>query len=541
MQFSPKPKIGACAEEPIQVLPSAVGALDEALDQFEIIRDFHSIASSDQWLKAADEWGEAGLSLFLEDDVPYAVNNDGTLSQKVAQLLFAACANVPRGEIHILEVGAGLGLHARYLLDEFAALCRAAGRDDYARLRFTVTDGSAKSVQAWAASRLFADHASQVRLAVCDVNDLTHATTPGGDRVALPRFQAIIFNYILDVLPAGHYRKGPSGWEELRIRTLKGRAGTAPPAAEATFFPASLPEKYLAHALAPEGRAVVVNGGALACLEQALTRLDESGFLIINDYGVIEDPKETPHGGPDRFGPTLSWGLNFPLIERHLGAQGAAVVRPTHEENASVYARLIMVRPDDAITAAFDAAFSEAAPSRAERAQEVARLHMRAGATPLALRAFRDAIDARPRDWRLMGEVAEVLIGIGNFSAALQLGQAALQINPWFSSSLWNLVGDALFHMNRFEEAEAHYLKAIEISPRDPRGHFNLAFIHAEARAFAAALAALAVALAADRRGAMHAQILAKQQQILERQTADWQRQQVEQMHYIHALSSAIG
>jgi len=254
------------------------------------------------------------------------------------------------------EVGAGLGLHARYLLDEFQAPCGDAGTDYYQRLRFTVTDGSINAVRAWAQAGLFSGHEAKVQLAVCDANDLSHATTLRGETLLLPPFRAILFNYMLDVLPAGQFRRTPGGWEELRIRQLRRKdAGAASCSVEARFFPVAAPSRFLAHARAAESRVVVVNESALACLEQALARLAAPGFILIND-----DDKREDRPGPDRFGRTLAWGLNFALLEQHFSAQGATLCRPANEENAPIYARLLMREPHDNIAATFDAAFSAA-------------------------------------------------------------------------------------------------------------------------------------------------------------------------------------
>jgi tetratricopeptide (TPR) repeat protein len=520
-------------------------ALTAALDQRRVVQDFRPIADSLSWHAAAQQWRDAGLDLFLEDQVPFTVNNDGTLSRQVATLLFEAClADDPGGPIEVLEVGAGIGLHARYLLDAFVGLSRAAGRDFHERLRFTVTDGALASVQRWAAAGLFEEHAARVRLAVCDAADLRQATGLDGRRIALPRFRAILFNYMLDVLPAGLYRQGLLGWEELHLRVLD--RGAATPAAEvgeveARFLPVEGTPPFLRHAAADaDGRPVLVNGGALDCLDQALTRLDPSGFILVNDYGVAEGQADAPRGGPDRFGPTLAWGLNFPLIERHLTAGGARVSRPDAEANAAIYSRLITARSLPATEAAFRSAFDETAQQRAAAPLEAARRHLHAGAMGLALRAYRDAIAARPHDWRLMGEAAEALIGDGRLHEALRLSEAALRINPWFSPSLWNPAGDALFHLGRFEEAEARYREAIRISPRDMRGHFNLAFTRAEAGDVEAALAALAAALAADRQGALRERILAKQQEVLALQSAAWLRLQAAHQRQLHAVACPI-
>src|SRR5215218_1115572 len=69
-----------------------------------------------EWRLSALHWSRAGLAAFLRNEVPFVVNNSGRLSEDAAALLYQACLTSarPEGRILVVEVGAGLGLFARY-------------------------------------------------------------------------------------------------------------------------------------------------------------------------------------------------------------------------------------------------------------------------------------------------------------------------------------------------------------------------------------------------------------------------------------------
>src|SRR5689334_16866622 len=70
-----------------------------------------------EWQLGQLAWQEQGLNPFLEEFVPYHVNNSGRTSQRAAAVLFEnLCeSEPPAGPIWVLEIGAGSGLFARLL------------------------------------------------------------------------------------------------------------------------------------------------------------------------------------------------------------------------------------------------------------------------------------------------------------------------------------------------------------------------------------------------------------------------------------------
>ena len=91
----------------------------------------------------------------------------------------------------------------------------------------------------------------------------------------------------------------------------------------------------------------------------------------------------------------------------------------------------------------------------------------------------------------------------------------AVEVNPWYSSWLWNVLGDCLFCLERYDAAHEAYLQAQRIHPRDARTSLNLSYTLYQFGSLPEALNAVAVALAEDVAGQYRETLLQKLQQIL--------------------------
>ena len=92
---------------------------------------------------------ERGNKAFISDasPVPFVINNDGTLSRNAAEVFYASLAEAEKAgpledEIFVLELGIGVGLFARYFLDNFRDLCLKNKKDYYDRLCYIAADRS---------------------------------------------------------------------------------------------------------------------------------------------------------------------------------------------------------------------------------------------------------------------------------------------------------------------------------------------------------------------------------------------------------------
>lgn len=515
-----------------------------------VLQDFRTLDACLEAELSNVHWQTAGVSLFAENDVPYAINNTSQLSDRASEVLFRNCQEFePAGRIHLLELGAGTGLFARYLLDAFRQRCEQAGRDYYQRLSFHVTDGSSTTVQQWQERAVFAEHAEHVVLAVCDALQPDSCTPPGAASRPLPAPRAVFCNYILDSLAYTVVRRGPGGPEELQVRTritedearlqrytrLKADAlrelARSPDAAQRARLAPLVPCFEYETSFRPVERAlhgldaaltigagqdrVLLNQGALLALDRLVARLEDHGFVMVNDYGPVEADQFAVQAVPQRFGRTIALGLNFPLLQHHLAAGGCQVARPEDDDRRSIHTRLVSRNRLPRTVEAFNTQFG---PGEAEFEQltEAARRHLEAGRQDEAMDCYKRAMARHPRDWRLLGEVAEFLIrSLGNFDAGLATARAAVAINPWYSAWLWNVVGDALYATNAFEEAHEAYLQGQRIDPRDVRTHLNLAYTFAGFGEHRAALDALACGLAHDTTGLFRERLLQKQQEVL--------------------------
>jgi tetratricopeptide (TPR) repeat protein len=296
---------------------------------------------------------------------------------------------------------------------------------------------------------------------------------------------------------------------------------------ETAFFPVGdRPPPYLDEALAAgEGlERVVLNHGAIACLEECLGQLRTGGFVLLNDYGPADQEQlASSHASVQRFGGSTALGINFPFLEKHFDQAGLQLVRPSDEQGAAIHARLLCREGLPRTRQVFEFRCSSSAGAYLREPAEQAFKHAAAGRYNDALEAYRLALSRCPRDWSLLGQAAQFVgLQLRDLSAGLELVQAAIALNPWYSAWLWNILGDILFYQERHDDAHEAYLQAQRIDPDDVLTNFNLSFSFFQRGELAHSLAAIARGLARDVDGSFRSRLLDKQQQVLAAVSARW-------------------
>ena len=514
------------------------------------LQELRPVAESLEWELSQLYWADDGVLPFADNDVPFLINNTGRLSESAAALLFAHCEEEDDGKrITVVELGAGTGLFARFFLDAFRTICEQERRDFYDRLRYVVTDGSRRSMEQWEERAIFAPHHGHVVPGSCDALDLASFRDASGVAYDLWPARAVVCNYLLDVLPCAIVRRGAAGSEELHVRTrliddasLAGQYTRLTPEEirelarstaaadrarliplvtlfeyETAFRPASpSPVTDLALALSPQAERVVANHGAIRCLESCARHLDPRGFILINDYGATAPDMAAEHAVVQRFGGTLAIGLNFPVVERYFAERGIRVLTAPGDDGRSIHTRLLTRADLPRTAAAFRHRFSADADRFFQEPLDRARAHAAAGRQSEALDEYKVGLTRSPRDWQTVGEVAEFVgLRLRDHTAGVELARAAIELNPWYSPWLWNVLGDCLFCLERADAAHDAYLQGFRIGPRDARTSLNLAYTWALRGDFDAALASVASGLAHDASGVYRDRLLDKQQQIL--------------------------
>jgi tetratricopeptide (TPR) repeat protein len=542
--------VGSSERSPLDALSKVASEPDHEIEGFRPLSD------SLEWRLADAYWARAGMTPFVRNDVPYLVNNTGRLSENAAALVFAALhesrATLPE-RLTILELGAGTGLHARYFLDAFLDRCRKEGSDLYDRLTYVVTDRFEGTVTGWMREGVFAGHQDQVALRVCNASAPRELSLPGGESAPpLPAPIVVFCNYVLDVLPATVARRSATGLEQLCVRTHvgggvatlrsagissldEGRAlaasGLVPDLARLlpllshldletafkSWTPTTPAELTLAATMTgPGSERVIISSGALACLDELLKLVAQSGFVLVNDYGPVRSDEVAAHVGVQRFGGSVALGLNFALIERVLLDRGLEVLAPEGDEQRRVHTRMIGVHLGDRARHVLHTRFALVTDRQLDGPQEQARQHLAAGRKSDALAAYRSMIERNPTDWQMLGEAAEYVgLQMGDHATGLELARAALERNPWYSAWLWNILGDCLFYKERLDDAHDAFMQAQRIDPDDPRTNLNLAYTLSARGDQAAALAAIARGLSHDARGLYRPRLLEKQAQVL--------------------------
>jgi hypothetical protein len=179
------------------------------------VQSFVPLAESLEWELGASYFRQRGNKAFLSDSspVPFIINNDGLLSSNAAQVFFASLAAAEKegpleDEIYVLELGIGVGLFARYFLDNLQALCRKHRKDYYERVCYIAADKSPRMLNDLLRHGLLADHPGRYRIrqvdALCPEAVLRKDVTFAGKSGSILR--AVFLNYLLDCLPAAVLR-----------------------------------------------------------------------------------------------------------------------------------------------------------------------------------------------------------------------------------------------------------------------------------------------------------------------------------------------
>ena len=514
-----------------------------------LLQDYLPVAQSLEWQLARLYWNHDGVFPFADGSVPYLVNNDGRLSADAAAVLFANCveADPENGPIRVLELGAGSGLFARYFLEEFRDLCREGNRDFYERLSFYVTDGSPRTVDQWSERGVFREHAAHVVVRTMDAE---------GSEAEGP-LRAVFCNYVLDVLPMAFLKRTAEGWEQLSVRTwitdeaavlrqyttltldeICARAASKDPQAvqellplfpllecETTFLPAG--EDALPGLAEVEGvrgdSAFAYNYGAMRCLESLGRLLEGCGFVLINDYGPAQPEGAEGDRPGQRFGPAVAAVVNLPLLEMHCRRYGMESLKPEGDDARRLHARLLSRGGLPLTRQAFESRFAAEKLDEEEGLVNQARQQGAAGLLREALAGYRTAIERNPRNWQVIGEAAEfVTAGLRDPASGLELARAAIQLNPWYSPYLWNVLGDCLQALNRPPDAHECYLQACRINPANAETHLRLAASWLQMGDPGRSLEAVARGLANDSNAMLRHVLLQRQQQAIDALARGW-------------------
>lgn len=539
---------------------SAKDVLAHAQSGREVIQDFCPLAESLEWQLGQQYLRDRGNKAFISDasPVPFVVNNDGTLSRNAAEVFFASlqaaeeAGNLTEPDIFVLELGIGVGLFARYFLDNFRDLCADHNKDYYDRLCYIAADRSERMLMDVARHGVLANHPGRYRLRQVDAmkpetltHDVMFLNHPGKP------LRAVFLNYLLDCLPASVLEFSGEQVQQLCVRTCLGRgvkledftdmnikalqerAKTNDARAQQELlevyglFASEYDYRPVDAKTLPYGDFALDYGrkrakrllhsyGAIQSLDRLLDLIRDDGFILINDYGQTDKTRADDDFEHQRFSLATFVGVNFPLLNEYFG------VRQKHEwlepfgGDRGIHPRLLSRTPVHDTRSAFLRCFNSTAEEHRQEPIAKARACTQVGRFELAVGFYQEALQRQPHNWVLLNEISMFLtFSMRDPKAGIDMAKHALVLNPTCSAELWNSLGDGLFEFGRFAEARSAYLRALQVNDSDVRARFNLAWTYQREKKFPAALEMLAQALALDKMGQYRERILHKQHEVL--------------------------
>ena len=156
-------------------LPVAQQVLAGAQSSRDIVQDFCPLPESLEWELGQQYLRERGNKAFISDasPVPFVINNDGTLSKNAAEVFFANLVESEKKapveeQIYVLELGIGVGLFARFFLDNFRDICAKNNKDYYHRLCYIAADRSPRMLMDVLRHGVLGDHPGRYRVRLID-------------------------------------------------------------------------------------------------------------------------------------------------------------------------------------------------------------------------------------------------------------------------------------------------------------------------------------------------------------------------------------
>ncbi len=536
--------------------------LTNAQDSRAIVQDFVPLSTSLEWELGQEYLRARGNKAFISDasPVPFVVNNDGNLSRNVAEVFFTSLLEADQAgtlepDIHVLELGIGVGLFARFFLDHFQELCEKSGKDYYDRLTYVAADRSERMLQDVIRHGVLAQHPGRYRLRVVDAMtpdkelpyDVSFVNHPRKDRP----FRAVFLNYLLDCLPASVLQIDGDTIKELHVRTcvarnvkledftdmsveqLAARAKSNDAlakeellevyglfASEYDYRPVEIDKipygKFALDYGKNFSKRLLVSHGAIHSLERLLGLIAEDGFILINDYGQTQMSRDDEFEH-QRFSLATFVGVNFPLLQAYFAQPGKGEWIEPKAEAGGIHSRLLCPKQVYNVVISFWKQFNSAAYQRLHEPIQHARACAKAGRFELAATYYNQALERQPRNWVLLSEISMFLtFSLRDLKAGIDMAKMALSLNPTCSAELWNTLGDGLFEFGRVEEARSAYARAIAVNESDVRARYNLAWCHVREKNFPASLLMIAEAMALDKTGEYRDRLLQKLQEVVQ-------------------------
>lgn len=183
------------------------------------------------WTLHRDYYQQQGLDAFLRQEVPYNISSNPCLAAQTLRLLQAT---QPDQTLHVLEIGAGLGIFAYNFLQELTT------RTPERELCYWLSDYSLPGLRQLAAQPAFAAWIASGRLRLCliDGENPQQAWDLDGQVLPLPTdgFALIVANYVFSTLPTAVLLRQQGQWLRQLTRLEWLPLGEAPDPAELSAF-----------------------------------------------------------------------------------------------------------------------------------------------------------------------------------------------------------------------------------------------------------------------------------------------------------------
>jgi tetratricopeptide (TPR) repeat protein len=501
-----------------------------------LLEDFVPYDRSIQWRLHDAYFARRGIAAWTEGDVPYFSTGNYAVARQHALFLLAHVADLerrsrlrPEEDVHVLEVGSGIGQFAVNLFRALEVGTGKAGRALSRRLRYIFSDYSEVSVREALRSEAMRDLEARGRIApaLFDVRRPERLLDLAGNPFRVP-LAAVYANYVCCVTHMKHLRKAKDGsfFEKhvrIHVEFPDPPAGGAPPApaqvisdmferptkpdlqrelkVEHDWRPCDL-DAVLADplhaatardAVAPLEEATVGYPYAFLDMVRGLrAALGEDGVVLVNDYGssALWELRGHVERRPQHYGNTMNQGVDYAVFDAFARRAGMGILR-TENPFRSVHVAALRAGAEvpPGLRAAFKAAFLDredgedmldfgAAAKQWLKAEEPAR----------AVRLYQRCLRLDPVSAETYFRMGEACLDAGYNDAAYETLTSGRDKDGARNYDFDFAIGRACYRLKRWREGVRHYRASLERED-DAVTHANLGVLYEEMGDFRSAYA----------------------------------------------------
>lgn len=181
-----------------------------------------SFDKSPIWEIQTQYYKNNGKNSWKKGQTPFNITSNSRFAYQTAKIIYENIKNINLEKIYILELGSGVGLFAKYFLDQLKKICYSKNKELFKRIHFMITDYSVKNLNDIIESKVFDEYkkSGNVDFYTLDINNPENLKNIDGIELKIENnmLSAVIANYLYCVIPYKTIKKEQDKYYEKYVQ-----------------------------------------------------------------------------------------------------------------------------------------------------------------------------------------------------------------------------------------------------------------------------------------------------------------------------------